>query len=342
MISAFKLLISLIGAYMIIASASSSASSSAATAEYGETLNAPYCIRAAENRTEPDSGIVLSVFKNSECCAYPLRILSYHRVVNDRLGGAAVLAVYDPISAAGTAYDPIVNGMCLQFDAGNNTRNLLTIRDRETKSIWSILTGVCESGAMKGRRMYRIPSWRSTWRIWRHLHPDSWLLKELRDQVSHYPPYLSSDTPAVEIKQKADLSHPKFNPAENRFVLGVLADGYSEIFPLNSMPDLSGATEFRLHGRRLVLLFDSSESASGAYVPELNGRLLTFSAKKNGQNLQFSDDQTHSVWGFDGRAVSGELKGQMLSPAVSIYCRYDVWTSAFPKNQIYSSSHSGH
>ncbi len=303
--------------------------------ETGSALSAPECIRALENRSEPDSSEVFAVARNGDYCAYPLRILRYHQVVNDHVGGAAVLVIFDRSGEAALAYDPIVDGHPLQFDASSRLHNMAAVKDRETGSRWSVMTGRCEFGALKGKRMYRLPASISTWRLWRRLHPDSWLLKEQGDQSSHY-----QIDPAVSATSSHTSNIESFKAHDipwDRMVLGVCVDGEYEVFMMNMLNTGSGAFEFRLNGRRLVLLYDGSEHAAGIYIPEINGRLLTFSLVVKDHNTLFHDEQSHSVWSFDGQALSGALKGAALTPVVFIRCRWQTWSSAFPKSQIYRS-----
>src|SRR6185503_11895966 len=83
----------------------------------GPALNSPDCIKVPEARAELPGDEVLGVGRNKEFCAYPLRMMAYHRVVNDHLGGPQILVAYDPDSGIGQVYDPVVEGKGLNFDA---------------------------------------------------------------------------------------------------------------------------------------------------------------------------------------------------------------------------------
>lgn len=72
---------------------------------------------------------MLGVGRNGEFCAYPLRLLAHHRVVNDHLGGPPTLIAYDPQSASGHVYDPVLDGRELQFDPAEPHRGVPTLRD---------------------------------------------------------------------------------------------------------------------------------------------------------------------------------------------------------------------
>src|ERR1051326_8117330 len=80
----------------------------------GPALNSPDCVKVPEAKNEQAGDEVLGVGRNKEFCAYPLRMMAYHRVVNDHLGGPPILVAYDPTSASGVVYDPTVDGKALR------------------------------------------------------------------------------------------------------------------------------------------------------------------------------------------------------------------------------------
>src|SRR3989442_15509376 len=82
----------------------------------GLSLNSPDCIKVPEARAELPTDEILGVGRNHEYCAYPLRMMAYHRIVNDHLGGPPILVAYDPDSAMGQVYDPVIDGKGLIFD----------------------------------------------------------------------------------------------------------------------------------------------------------------------------------------------------------------------------------
>ena len=133
----------------------------------GAALNSPDCVKAPEARSERDDDEELGVGRNGEFCAYPVRMMAYHRVVNDHLGGPPIVVAYDPDSGVGQVFDPVVDGKERHFDAAGPRKGVPTIRDRETQSAWSLLTGEALEGPLAGRRLERIQSMIVTWKRWR-------------------------------------------------------------------------------------------------------------------------------------------------------------------------------
>jgi len=62
----------------------------------------------------------------------------------------------------------------LTFDFGYGLINdNLLLTDRETRSVWSQLTGRAVSGPLTGRPLEVIPSLQTTWGLWLAMHPTS-------------------------------------------------------------------------------------------------------------------------------------------------------------------------
>src|SRR5207244_12970593 len=64
------------------------------------SLNSPKCVRVPEARDETAADEELGTGRGGEYCAYPLRMMAYHRIVNDHLGGPPILVSYDQDSGA--------------------------------------------------------------------------------------------------------------------------------------------------------------------------------------------------------------------------------------------------
>src|SRR5947208_1272360 len=127
------------------------------------SLNSPECVRAPEARGEQAGDEELGVGRGGEYCAYPLRMMAYHRVVNDHLGGPPIVVSYDPDSGAGRVFDPVLGGKPYTFDPAPPREGLPTLADRQTKSLWSAITGKALSGALAGKQLAVIPSLVITW-----------------------------------------------------------------------------------------------------------------------------------------------------------------------------------
>ncbi len=105
--------------------------------------------------TEPVIGLII----NGKARAYPLRILTWHEIVNDELGGVPVTVTYCPLCNSAIAFDRRLDGRILDFGTTGKLRHSdMVMYDRQTESWWQQFLGEGIVGAMTGKRLKIIPS----------------------------------------------------------------------------------------------------------------------------------------------------------------------------------------
>lgn len=107
----------------------------------------------------PDDEPVIGLIINGEAKAYPLRILIWHELVNDEVGGVPILASFCPLCNAAIVYDRRLDGNILDFGtSGKLRRSDMVMYDRQTESWWQQFIGEGIIGSMTGKRLRLIPS----------------------------------------------------------------------------------------------------------------------------------------------------------------------------------------
>jgi len=110
---------------------------------------------AALGDTEP----VITLSIGDDARAYPLRVLIWHEIANDIVGGRPVAVTYCPLCNAALAFERAVDGRILDFGTTGKLRHSdLVMYDRKTDSWWQQFTGEAIVGAMTGHRLRLIPS----------------------------------------------------------------------------------------------------------------------------------------------------------------------------------------
>lgn len=105
--------------------------------------------------TEP----VVAVSVLGDARAYPLRILIWHEIVNDVVGGLPVAVTYCPLCNAAIVFDRRIEGRAHLFGTtGNLRKSDLIMYDRETESWWQQYTGAAIVGALTGTRLRSVPA----------------------------------------------------------------------------------------------------------------------------------------------------------------------------------------
>ena len=113
--------------------------------------------------------------------AYPIRILSYHEIANDSIGGRPIAVTWCPICGSGVVYDRTVDGRTLTFGmSGKLADDALVMYDRETGSEWKQPTGTAIAGELRGKQLSTLPSPIIPWEQFKTEHPDGVVLRPVR------------------------------------------------------------------------------------------------------------------------------------------------------------------
>lgn len=141
------------------------------------SLDNPKFIKAAQAHFLHDEDQVLALKRNGIAKAYPLRILNWHEIVNDRFGNEAIIITYCPLCGSGTASEAKVAGKILQFGVSGLLYNSdVLMYDRQTQSLWSQILSQAVTGSMKGTLLPAVAVTHTTWVDWRNRHPDTLVL----------------------------------------------------------------------------------------------------------------------------------------------------------------------
>ncbi len=111
----------------------------------------PVTIAAREAAYLKDSHIVFGVERNGEAKAYPKRILAWHEMALDRVGGVDLTIVYCTLCGTVIPYRSVVNGRKITFGtSGLLYQSSKLMFDEETHSLWPTLQGKPMIGVLAG------------------------------------------------------------------------------------------------------------------------------------------------------------------------------------------------
>ncbi|MHC4625188.1 MAG: DUF3179 domain-containing protein, partial [Planctomycetota bacterium] len=104
-----------------------------------------------------DKEPVISLVVNEEAKAYPLQILIWHEIVNDRVGDIPVIVTFCPLCYSAIVFERTVDGKEYSFGTSGMLRHSnLVMYDRQTESLWQQLTGEAIVGDMAGAALRSI------------------------------------------------------------------------------------------------------------------------------------------------------------------------------------------
>jgi hypothetical protein len=138
-------------------------------------LKNPRVVASSEASFLDESETVFGVGFGGQYRAYPQRILDWHEMANDVVGGQAFALSYCTLCGAAIAYATrLSDGKTLTFgSSGLLYRSNKLMYDEETESLWSSLTGEPVSGPLvsSGIRLPILPMTVTSWSRWRRRHP---------------------------------------------------------------------------------------------------------------------------------------------------------------------------
>jgi Protein of unknown function (DUF3179) len=287
-----------------------------------------------------DSDLVLGLNIHGDIRAYPLSILVWHEIVNDKVGGVPVAVTYCPLCFTNQVFNSTIgSNQILQFGTSGKLYNSnLVMYDRGSKSLWSQALGQAIVGKYAGQKLQRIPFDIAYWKDWKQLYPNS---KILSKDTGFSRPYGAD--PYGDYYTSNQLYFPVSNH-DNRLelkekIVGLdngdgIGKGQYKAYKLQQIEtqkiindDIGGepVTLFSLHPA-MVRVYDRIITG---------GKILEFEYKNS--NNKITDKQTGTEWNFDGEAVNGTLKGTHLTRLPFDEGFWFEWVAFHPRTALYPS-----
>ena len=192
-------------------------------------LRGPKMLNADEANYLADDNIVFGISINGDHRAYPKRILAWHEMFVDEIGGESIAGVYCTLCGTVIAYNTKFNGKNYNLGtSGFLYRSNKLMYDKATQSLWNTIEGKPVIGPLSNSNIelasHSVVT--TTWGEWKKLHPST---KVLSLKTGHqrnysegfaYQEYFSTDNLMFNVPE---LDHRLLNKDE---VLIVRADEY--------------------------------------------------------------------------------------------------------------------
>ena len=194
-------------------------------------LRAPKMLSVEEADYLGDDNVVFGIEINGDARAYPKRILAWHEMFVDEIGGEKVAGVYCTLCGTVIAYNTQHEGK--NYDLGTSGflyRSNKLMYDKATQSLWNTIEGKPVIGRLidQGIELSSFSVVTTTWKAWKELHPDTKVLSldtgHRRDygEGRAYNQYFSTDNLMFNVP-KSD------NRLKNKDeVLIIRAEGYQD------------------------------------------------------------------------------------------------------------------
>ncbi len=230
-------------------------------------LDDPRTLPAKESPWSDDSRVI-GVEVAGQARAYPIAVLTWHELVNDRLGGRPILVSFCPLCGTAMVFDRRVNGRELRFGvSGLLYRSDLLMFDRASDSLWSQISAEAVTGPQRGRRLTLLRARTTTWGAWRALHPTSTVLS--RD-TGHARDYAQSPYAGYEQSDRLYFPAPldaRYHP-KTRVVGLRTADGQARAYALDEIAKTEGVLRDRFAGHDVRIEYDGTRASFRVDAPD--------------------------------------------------------------------------
>ena len=205
--------------------------------------------------------------------------------------------------------------------------------DDQTGSIWTHYDGTVLKGPLAGTgaEMEIQPVVHTTWEDWLDQHPATlvpvW-------ETGYEDNYRVNNSPGGG-QLRGQFEDTLLNE-DDRLPVGELVTG-ATLGPDSTayvFADFDGATAIndQLADQPVVTFIDPDTIYGLSFCAKVNGETLTFTATDDGWR---SEDG--SIWGDDGRAISGPHEGTRLSFVTSFVTEWYGWAAYHPDTTIYGT-----
>lgn len=283
---------------------------------------------------------------NGDARAYPLQILIWHEIVNDKVGSIPVAVTFCPLCNTALVFHSSVDGQALRFGTTGLLRfSDLVMWDNLSESWWQQATGEAIVGDLTGRRLTFLPASIISWADFKAARPEG---KVLSRDTGHFRPY--GENPYVGYDNINSSPFLYRGPQDGRLppmerVVAVTIEETDVAYPFTVLAQEKVVND-TIEGQPIVVFYQPGTASAldapliafgkdigsaAVFDPTGDGRVLTFQATEEG----FIDDQTGSLWNILGEAISGPLTGEKLSPIVHGDHFWFAWAVFKPDTVVY-------
>ncbi len=215
---------------------------------------------------------VLGYVNNGQARACPIKILNWHEIVNDRVGGTSIVVTCCPLCGTGMVFDFQVKGRKLTFGvSGTLHQSDMLLYDHQTESLWSQIKSEVVTGKLTGARLKLLPSRHTNWASWKVNHPGTRVLSDKTGYRRDYDrdPYQGYET-SERLMLNVDQKSRKYHPKEK--MIGIELGGVTKACPFSELNKLKSPVKDVL-GKTPIRIFYDHRSKTAFIRGEKNGEI---------------------------------------------------------------------
>jgi hypothetical protein len=224
-----------------------------------------------------DEDRIIALIVNGKKKAYPIKILNWHEIVNDSIGGSHVVVTFCPLCGTGMVFDANAAGRRLNFGvSGLLYQSDVLLYDSQTESLWSQIKQEAVTGKLTGTHLQLLPSTQTTWGAWKKQHPNTFVLSTKTGYSRNYErdPY-EDYYDSRDVMFSVGKLNPRYHPKEQ--VIGVELDGLTKAYPFSELARVKSPFKDKVGKKTVWVAYDAKsrtatvKDASGKELPSVVG-----------------------------------------------------------------------
>ena len=293
------------------------------------SIDNPIFAEISDSNFMSDSDIVIGLDIDGDVKAYPLFILVWHEIVNDKVGNVPVSVTYCPLCYTSQVFERVIDSQEIEFGTSGKLYNSnLLMYDRFTESYWSQALGMAVTGELSGYQLDLIPFDLITWGDWKTLHPDTLVLTTDTGHIRSYAtdPYGNYYTES-QIMFPVEYGDDRISPKE--IILGLHQNDVYKAYKQNDVE--SNVIINDSIDQTPIMLVSLFSQNSRVFERIVDGEILDFVYSDN----KILDSKTNSEWNYDGLAINGEYAGKQLNRIAIAPGFWFEWVAFHPNTLIF-------
>jgi len=278
-----------------------------------------------------DDERVIAVRLEDEIRVYPIRIMNWHEIVNDRNADHYFTVTYAPLTGTSIAWNRSILEEVTSFGiSGLLYENNMLAYDRSSDSYWLQMTGISVTGTRIGTRLEWLPVIETTWETIRQLENVKVLTFPGGFEKDYsFDPYKNYPHDHEYILFPPDEIDERFNTKER--VFSIFAGERIKSYPVRQFEGGLTLISENFNGVRYVLLSDMNKEYVTAFIAPPD---KTYELVPDRFPIVMKDNDGNH-YNFFGLVESGPNKGKLLEQARSYTSYWFAISSLFDRIIVY-------
>jgi len=219
-----------------------------------------------------DEDRILGISFNGVSKAFPVKILNFHEIVNDKFGDHPVVVTFCPLCGSGLAFDALIEDGRKTFGVSGLLYNSdVLLYDRQTETLWSQIMSKAVSGPLVGHKLKVFQTYNTSWKEWKTQHPNTLVLStntgyDKDYSRDPYPDYYESEKVWFPVANTNDAMHAKTK------VIGLDINGTYKAYPFPELKKAKKPIRDQVDGKEILIHFNKKEES--AYITDANEKII--------------------------------------------------------------------